>query len=125
MDRRRSGHERRATSVVAGPGYGKTALLARFLKESGEDSVWYSIDPSDSDPSVFFRYLVRGIKEMAPEFGERSQGFWEALRFRPEEAERLADVFIGDAEESLGGRIVLVLDGVQHLDAPKASPRAL
>src|SRR2546428_5818245 len=125
MDCLRDGLERRATIVVAGPGYGKTALLARFLKESGEDSVWYSLDPSDSDPSVFFRYLVRGIKEMAPEFGERSQGFWEALRFRPEEAERLADVFIGDAEESLGGRIVLVLDGVQHLEGAEACARAL
>src|SRR6266571_2835405 len=125
MDRLRAGLEGRATLLVAGPGYGKTALLARFLKESGEDSVWYSLDPSDRDLCVFFRYLVRGVKEHAPEFGERSQGFWEALRFRPEEAERLADVFLGDAEESLGGRIVLVLDGVQHLEGAEPCARAL
>src|SRR5438093_783323 len=125
MDRLRAGLERRVTVVLAGPGYGKTALLGSFLRESGEDSVWYSLDPSDRDPSVFFRYIVQGIKEYAPDFGERSQGFWEALRFRPEDAERLADVFIGDAEESLGGRIVLVLDGVQHLEGSEPSLRAL
>jgi LuxR family maltose regulon positive regulatory protein len=124
-DRLRAGLEKRATVVVGGPGYGKTALLARFLKESGEDSVWYALDSSDRNPSVFFRYLVRGIKEHAPEFGERSQGFWQALRCRPEEAERLADVFIGDAEESLGGRIVLVLDGVQHLEGADPWARSL
>ncbi len=125
MDRLRAGLERRATVVLAGPGYGKTALLAQFLQESGEDSVWYSLDPSDRDPSVFFRYLVQGIAEHAPEFGERSQGLWETLRCRPQEAERMADVFIGDADESLSGNIVLVLDGVQHLEESEPCVRAL
>jgi ATP/maltotriose-dependent transcriptional regulator MalT/DNA-binding SARP family transcriptional activator len=125
MDRLNAGLDRRATIVVAGPGYGKTALLARFLMESVEDSVWYSLDSSDRDPSVFFRYLVQGVKEHAPDFGSRSQGLWEALRFRPEEAEHLVNVFIGDAEESLGGRIVLVLDGVQHLQGAESCARSL
>ena len=125
MDRLRSGLARRATIVLAGPGYGKTALLARFLQESGETSVWYSLDRSDRDPSVFFRYLVEGVARHFPEFGRRSQGLWEGLRFRPEEAERLADIFIGDAEMSLGKRIVLVLDGVQHLEASKPCVKAL
>ncbi len=125
MDRLRAGLERRATVVLAGPGYGKTALLALFLRESGEDSVWYSLDPSDRDPSVFFRYLIQGITEHAPEFGERSQGLWESLRCRPQEAERMADVFIGDAEESLRGSMVLVLDGAQHLEGSEHCVQAL
>jgi ATP/maltotriose-dependent transcriptional regulator MalT/DNA-binding SARP family transcriptional activator len=125
MRRLRAGLERRATVVLAGPGYGKTALVARFLQESGEDSVWYSLDPSDRDPAVLFRYLMQGMKEHAPEFGERSQGLWEALRFRPQEAERLADIFIADAQESLAGRIVLVLDGVQHLEGSEPCERML
>src|SRR2546425_10884822 len=123
--RLRAGLERRATVVLAGPGYGKTALLSLFLRESGEDSVWYSLDPSDRDPSVFFRYLVQAISEHASEFGERSQGLWEALRCRPQEAERMADVFIGDAEESLSGSLVLVLDGVEHLEGSEPCVRAL
>src|SRR5882762_8337 len=125
MDRLRAGLDRRLTVVLAGPGYGKTALLARFLQESREDSVWSSLDFSDRDPSVFFRYLVQGITEHAPEFGERSQGLWEALRCRPQEAEQMADVLIGDAEESLSRPIILVLDGVQHLEGSEACVRAL
>src|SRR5262245_38070628 len=35
MDRLRAGLDRRATVVLAGPGYGKTALLSHFLQESG------------------------------------------------------------------------------------------
>lgn len=125
MERLRAGLERRITVVLAGPGHGKTELLAKFLRESGEDSVWYSLDPSDQDPSVFFRYLVQGITEHAPEFGERSQGLWEGLRCRPQEAELMADLFVGDAEESLSGGLVLVLDGVQHLAGSEAGARAL
>src|SRR6266436_5009658 len=77
MDRLRAGLESHSTTVLlAGPGYGKTALLALFLQESGEDSVWYSLDASDRDPTVFFRYLAQGVMEHAPEFGTRSQGLW-------------------------------------------------
>src|SRR5437867_252373 len=65
------------------------------------------------------------MTEHAPELGERSQGLWETLRCRPQEAERMADVFVGDAEESLRGSIVLVLDGVQHLERSESSVRAL
>jgi len=125
LDRLRAGLENRATVVLAGPGYGKTALLALFLRESGEDSVWLSLDPSDRDPLVLFRNIVRGIGEHVPELRERSRRLWEDLRLRPQEAERLADEFIGDAEESLGGRIVLVLDGVQNLTGSESSVRAL
>ena len=125
MDRLRAGLGNRATLVTAGPGYGKTALLALFLREAGEDSVWVSVDSSDRDPFVLFRNIVQGISEHAPELGARSQGLWEELRSQPREAERLADAFIGEAEESLGGRIVLVLDGVQNLKGSEASLRAL
>lgn len=125
MDRLRAGMARRATLVLAGPGYGKTALLARFLQESNQTSVWYSLDGSDRDPSVFFRCLIEGVARHVPEFGRRSEGLWERLRFRPEEAERLADIFVDDAGMSLGRRIVLVLDGVEHLEASEPCVRVL
>ncbi|OLC53774.1 MAG: hypothetical protein AUH92_05270 [Acidobacteria bacterium 13_1_40CM_4_69_4] len=112
------GLDRRATVVVAGPGYGKTGLVARFLSELGGDSVWCWLDPA-------FRYLIQGVKDHTPEFGERSEGLWDSLRSRSDEPERLADIFIGDAQESLGGRMVLVLDNVQHLAGNEPSARAL
>src|SRR5262245_14664958 len=125
IERLRAGLERRVTVVLAGPGHGKTELLAQFLRESGEDSVWYSLDPSDRDPSEFFRYLVQGITEHAPEFGEGSQGQGEGRRCGPQEAEVLAVLFVGDAQGSLSGSLVLVLDGVQHLAGSEACVRAL
>ncbi|MCI0407635.1 MAG: hypothetical protein L0191_03560, partial [Acidobacteria bacterium] len=61
--------EGRATVVLAGPGYGKTSLIARFLQEPGFDSVWLTLDPSDRDPWLLFRYLIRGLREHVAEFG--------------------------------------------------------
>ena len=120
-----SGLEGRATFVVAGPGYGKTGLVARFLRDLGGDSVWYWLDPSDRDPWMLFRYLIQGVKEHAPEFGERSEGLWDSLRSASDEPERLADIFMSDAQESLGGRLVIVLDNAQHLAGNDLCARAL
>lgn len=125
LDRLSAGLDKRATFVLAGPGYGKTSLLASFIESLRSEAVWYWLDPTDRDPWIFFRYLIQGIKEHAPDFGERSEGTWKDLRTRPFEVEHLADIFISEAEESLGGRIVLVLDEVQHLEGSELLSRAL
>ena len=125
FERLREGLNARACVVVAGPGYGKTTLVARFLREIDDPSVWLRLDPSDRDPWMLFRYLSHALREHAPDFGERSEGVWRDLRSRSSDVERLADVFIADAEESLGGRVVLVLDGIQHLEDPNPCAAAL
>jgi ATP/maltotriose-dependent transcriptional regulator MalT/DNA-binding SARP family transcriptional activator len=117
--------EGRATAVVAGPGYGKSALVARFLQESGSDTVWYALDASDRSPAIFFRYLTQGLREHAPEFGERTEWIWKDARARLRKPEELADLFIGEAEQSLGGRFIVVLDQVEQLDGSPAAARAL
>jgi LuxR family maltose regulon positive regulatory protein len=120
-DALKAGPDRRATAVVAGPGYGKSALVARFLQESGGDTVWYSLDSSDRDAAVFFRYLMQGLREHAPEFGERIDWLWKDARPRSRRPEELADVFMGEAEESLGGRVLVVLDRVDALEGSAAA----
>lgn len=125
LDQLQSGMKGRATVVAAGPGYGKTSLVAEFLQRRGGDSVYYRLDASDRDPWIFFRYLVQGIREHVPEFGERGEGLWTDPRGGSTEVERLADVFIRDAEESLGGEMTLVFDELQNLDPSAQCARAL
>jgi len=124
-ERLASGLDARATVVVAGPGYGKSTLVARYLAESGTDGIWYTLDPSDRDPWALFRYLVHGIRARVPEFGLRTSGLWESLRYRDDQVDRFVDVFIRDAEESLGGRIVVVLDRVECLEGGEPGIAAL
>ncbi|HKY32403.1 MAG TPA: BTAD domain-containing putative transcriptional regulator [Candidatus Polarisedimenticolia bacterium] len=105
----------RATLVTAGPGYGKSSLAARVLKERGGDSVWYRLDPFDRDPWVLVRYLIEGIRQHVPDFGERSESVRDAIRASGGPVERLTDTLIRDAEESLEGGMVIVMDDVHHV----------
>ncbi|HEU5181501.1 MAG TPA: BTAD domain-containing putative transcriptional regulator, partial [Candidatus Polarisedimenticolia bacterium] len=124
-DRLRSSLERRATVILAGPGYGKTSLAARFLREWEGESIWLSLDASDRDVWLVFRYLIRGLREHAPEFAARTEQVWQDRRARPEEVESLCDLFISDAEESLGEKFLIVLDDVHHLESAAAGARML
>src|SRR5688572_19351589 len=78
--------ERRGTAILAGAGYGKTTLAASFLHESPIQSVWYSLDPSDRDPYVFFRYVIDVVRRRCAEFGRLA-----------EELLKESSVFAGDA----------------------------
>jgi ATP/maltotriose-dependent transcriptional regulator MalT len=53
-------------SLVAGPGYGKTAFIVDLLSSSPGRTVYFSLDESDRDPVVFLRYLVSGLVEAFP-----------------------------------------------------------
>jgi ATP/maltotriose-dependent transcriptional regulator MalT/DNA-binding SARP family transcriptional activator len=117
--------EGRATAVLAGPGYGKTSLVSRFLQDPGTDSIWLTLDPFDRDPWLLFRYLIRALREHVAEFGERTQALWEDQSMRSRDVESLCDVFLSDAEESLSGRYVLVLDEVEAMHGSEACVRAL
>lgn len=124
-DRLVAGLTGRVTVMTAGPGYGKSSLTARFLQEQGTDSVWYRLDTFDRDPWMLFRYLIEGIRQHLPEFGERSENVREALRSGDGPVERLTDVFIRDAEESLEGQMILVIDDVHHVADGGPAERAL
>ncbi len=115
---------RRITVVSAPPGYGKSALVARFLGDRQHEVVWLRLDGTDRDPSLLCRYLVAGLRRIAPDFGEHSEGLVEELRARPAEIEQLADVLIRDAE-ALPDRVHVVLDRVEFLESATLCVRML
>ncbi len=53
-----SGTRRRVTYVVAEAGFGKTTLVADFLRSSRIRTFWYRLDEDDTDGLVFLRYVV-------------------------------------------------------------------
>ena len=120
--------ERRGTAIIAGAGYGKTTLLAGFLQEAGVDSVWYSLDPSDRDPILFFRYLIEVIRQRCDEFGRLAEELLEdgtTLSTGPEGIDRFVDVLINDARETLASRVCLILDDAHHLEGGEAVLRGV
>jgi LuxR family maltose regulon positive regulatory protein len=47
--------------LVAGPGYGKTALIVDQLSSACGHTVYFSVDEGDSDPIRFLNYLMAGL----------------------------------------------------------------
>jgi LuxR family maltose regulon positive regulatory protein len=75
----RSGEGRTLTLVDAPAGSGKTTALAQWLAAdaSQRSACWFSVDPSDNDPTRFWTYAIMAVRGAIPGFGE---GALAALR---------------------------------------------
>lgn len=60
------------TAIVAGAGYGKSTLAAEFLQPLNRPFVWYQLEDTDCDLSEFITYLVAGLRNIQPDFGEKT-----------------------------------------------------
>ena len=68
------------TLVTANAGSGKTTLVADFLRTHQRQFVWYQLDHTDADPTMFLGYLAFGIRQQVPNFGE---AFFRTCRKAP------------------------------------------
>ncbi len=62
---------RRVLYVVAEAGFGKTTLVADFLRRSRVRTFWYRLDEGDTDGLVFLRYLVASCQAVDPRLLQR------------------------------------------------------
>src|SRR5512139_1193569 len=63
------GLSRRLTLVSAPAGFGKTTLVAEWAERQPEPVAWVSLDPADSDPTRFWRYVVTACQTFDGEIG--------------------------------------------------------
>ena len=63
------GPERGLILVCAPAGYGKTVLLAEWVRRSGRSVAWLSLDSGDNDPSRFWRHAVAALDRARPGIG--------------------------------------------------------
>ena len=104
------------TMIAADAGFGKTTLIADFIKNQKRNSVWYQLDHTDADPSVFLGYLTQGIKNFTPDFGETILPYLKEatddLLLHPEHA---VDLLINEILENIEQPLILVLDDYHHI----------
>lgn len=51
--------------VAGPPGAGKTSLVASYLAEQQQRTLWYHVDPGDADLATFFHYLAQAAQTAA------------------------------------------------------------
>jgi LuxR family maltose regulon positive regulatory protein len=109
------------TLVTANAGSGKTTLVADFLRTHKRQFVWYQLDHTDADPSVFLGYLGFGIKQQVPGFGDAMFSYLhEATGELAQHPERAVDVFLNEVLERVEQQLILVLDDYHHLGSETA-----
>jgi LuxR family maltose regulon positive regulatory protein len=68
----RSGH--RLTLISAPAGFGKTTLVAEWLRQAKQPSAWLSLDKNDNDPVRFLTYLLTALQKVDPDIGKTTLG---------------------------------------------------
>jgi LuxR family maltose regulon positive regulatory protein len=65
------GRGRGLVLVCAPAGYGKTVLLAEWVRRGRHPVAWLSLDAGDNDPARFWRHTVAALDRVRPGIGER------------------------------------------------------
>ena len=104
------------TMVAADAGCGKTTLVADFVRKQTRPVVWYQLDHTDADPTVFLSYVAHGIRDLFPDFGDAifpylSEAGEDIVRF----PERAADLLINEILMVVEQPFILVLDDYHHI----------
>jgi ATP/maltotriose-dependent transcriptional regulator MalT/DNA-binding SARP family transcriptional activator len=114
---------RRLTTVLAGPGFGKSALIAHWADRV--PSVWYSLDPEDDAFGQFGRGLADSFRLRFPGLPADltaaastggGPGVEESTR-----AEALVGMLCQALQEDLTEDVVLILDDVHEIAAESAA----
>jgi len=66
LDRLHASPDLPVVSIVAPPGYGKSALLSQWAEETPRRVAWVSIEGEDNDPAVLLAYIAAALDRVQP-----------------------------------------------------------
>ncbi len=95
--------QKKLTLVIAGPGYGKTTLMAQAVERLNLKPVWYRPDSLDPDFMDFIRRIVAGIQGVYPEF-------WRGREDLEPDSLDFGEGFLAEMESHVTSDFFLVLD---------------
>ncbi len=102
IDRLSGGRERPLTVITGMAGSGKTCLVCQWIARDNLKVAWYSLDKTDNESDVFFRYLLAGLRDVSINFSS------------------VAESLLRDQERLSGLQLILLL--IEHLvDLPEDS----
>lgn len=108
-----------ALTLVSGPaGFGKTTLLAEWLRKAPSDGLrgaWLSLDGRDNDPVVFWSYVIAALQQACPGVGDAAI----ALLQSSQPSTEAAIATLVNELEAMADHVVLVLDDYHVIEAPE------
>jgi LuxR family maltose regulon positive regulatory protein len=104
---------RKLILLCADAGYGKTTLLSHLCSRSLKNYVYYGLDEADNDLTAFWSYLVSGMSERFPKFGNRVRNILLETR----QNEVIVGTFINEFLNATQESCYIILDDFQHICA--------
>ncbi len=92
---------------------GKTTLAVDFANRCGREVAWYKVDAPDSDPRIFFEYLIGSVREQRPNFGSKLLQPVDSADF--DQIDALAEAFIYELGDSGKHHPLLIVIEDLHL----------
>ena len=103
-------NDRRIVLVVAEAGFGKTTIVADYLRRSQSRSFWYRLDEEETDGLVFLRYLVAACRATDPRLLCRTSALLNEQSLQATRIEIVMESFLGELAALGNIPSVLVLD---------------
>ena len=116
LSRLDDGVRRGITLVCAPAGFGKSTLVADWLRGNRGAAGWVSLDTADSDPVLFWSYVIAACQEADPELGLEAGTI--LIGGSPPGFRDVALSLLNDLA-SVGEPFTLVLDDYHLVDSPE------
>ena len=78
--------DRKLILVSASAGYGKTTLVAEWLRGIQAKTAWLSLDKADNDPARFLAYLIAALQQIDECIGENTRAILQSPQPLPPQA---------------------------------------
>jgi LuxR family maltose regulon positive regulatory protein len=108
------------TLISAPPGFGKSSLVSQWLhSQANVKASWLSLEPSDQDWSLFFRYLVAAWQRIFPQVGNTALAEWRASPSMRRETgiDLLLNDILASQESCSIDHSLLVLDDYHRIES--------
>jgi LuxR family transcriptional regulator, maltose regulon positive regulatory protein len=113
-DRLTEPHQAQLILVCAPAGFGKTTLLADWVRRSQRPVAWLSLDEADNDPARFWRHATAALDRVRPVDADRVAALLHDLQ--PTSFEAAVTVLVNELA-GVADEVVLVLDDYHLIQA--------
>jgi ATP/maltotriose-dependent transcriptional regulator MalT/DNA-binding SARP family transcriptional activator len=109
--------DKRVVYLVAEAGFGKTTLVADYLRRSQLRAFWYRLDEDDTDGLVFLRYLIAACQLVDTAVLRRSAAILSESTLEPVRQETVLETVIGEFDGLGAMPSALVLDDLHAIES--------
>ncbi len=123
LSRAEPGAGLKLVNICAGPGFGKTTLMAQIAQSCEGHSVWYQVDNLDCDTSVFIRHLVSGVTHACDLNAVRTHSRINETSDFIREGENILAILLDELGQQTQKPLLICFDDFHLFDKASQTPR--